>query len=247
MDSAYLEPIDANLPDVEMARRVADDDRSALRALMRRHNQTLFRTARSIVKDDAEAEDAVQEAWLRAYGAIGTYRGDAKLSTWLTRIVVNEALGRLRMRARTAHVIRIDGVEGGADAEYPRGDASASEPERPERAAMRSEMRSLLETAIDALPVAFRTVFVLRAVEEMTVEEAAAILGIPEATVRTRFFRARGLLREALAREIDFALDDAFAFAGARCGRIVASVLDRLDHWASWQCPMSRDTHSLEN
>jgi RNA polymerase sigma-70 factor (ECF subfamily) len=240
----------ADITDLELARRIAADDRAALRLLMRRHNQTLFRTARSIVKDDAEAEDAVQEAWLRAYGAIDTYRGDARLSTWLTRIVVNEALGRLRKRKRADRVIQQEGLDGAdldAAADAAVMAANDNAPERPERAAMRSEMRRVLEDAIDALPDTFRTVFVLRAVEEMDVEEAAAVLGIPDATVRTRFFRARGLLREALAREIDFHVEDAFAFAGARCDRIVARVLDRLGNWARWRCLISRDQSSEEN
>lgn len=218
------------LPDLELARRVAADDWGALRTLMRRHNQMLYRTARSILKDDAEAEDAVQDAYLRAYQAMGDFRGEAKLSTWLVRIVVNEAIGRVRKRKRTAEIIRMDAdldpdreSAGGSD-----GDSAAGQPER---SAMRAEARRMLEQSIDALPDAFRTVFLLRAVEEMTVEEVAAALRIPEPTVRTRFFRARSLLRESLAREFDVALDDAFSFAGARCDRIVAGVLARLEHW----------------
>jgi RNA polymerase sigma-70 factor (ECF subfamily) len=236
----------AELTDIELARRIADDDRGALRLLMRRHNQTLFRTARSIVKNDAEAEDAVQDAWLRAYGAMDKYRGDAKLSTWLTRIVVNEAIGRLRKDKRAADVIDADSdIDAAADSAGMAANENA--PERPERAAMRAEMRRVLEDAIDALPDAFRTVFVLRAVEEMDVEEAAAVLGIPDATVRTRFFRARGMLREALARDLDFTIEDTFAFAGARCDRIVARVLARLGDWASWRCLMTRVQQPEEN
>lgn len=216
------------LADSEIARRIAAGDRGVLQQLMRRHNQTLFRTARSILKDDAEAEDAVQEAYLLAYRAMGGFRGDAKLSTWLVRIVVNESIGRRRKRDRRAEVIELNG---GSEAN---GDAMQagmreSSPEQPDRAALRKEMRRILEAGIDRLPDAFRSVFVLREVEEMTVEEAAACLGIPQATVRTRHFRAKSLLREALAREIDFSLEDAFSFAGARCDRIVADVLRRLE------------------
>jgi len=216
-----------DLPDTEIARRIALGDQDAFKLLMRRYNQTLYRTARSILKDDAEAEDVVQEAYMLAYGAMGAFRGDAKLSTWLIRIVVNEAIARSRKRSRRAEIIQLSGE--------PEPEASAVEvnmndtaPEQPEHAALRAESRRLLEAKIDALPDAFRTVFVLRALEELTVEETAATLGIPEATVRTRYFRARGLLREALAREIDFAYGDAFGFAGARCDRIVAGVLERL-------------------
>ena len=227
MRQAALESMHRGLPDSEIARRVAAGDEDAFRLLMRRHNQTLYRTARSILRDDAEAEDAVQEAYLLAYGAIGKFRGDAKLSTWLVRIVVNEAIARSRKRARSAEVIRIDAdVERGSEP----GEVNMSETpqEQPEQGVLRAEIRRLLEKKIDELPDVFRTVFVLRALEEMTVEETAAVLDIPEATVRTRFFRGRSLLREAIAREIDFTFEDAFAFAGERCDRITDGVLARL-------------------
>ena len=229
MNSTAGKRIEKDLPDVEMARRIGAGDRDALRQLMRRYNQTLYRTARSILKDDAEAEDAVQEAYILAYRAMGGFRGDAKLSTWLVRIVVNESIGRARKRSRRAEVIQLNGsMEQNDDAaEVPMNEASS---EQPERAVMRAEMRRLLEAKIDQLPDGFRTVFVLRALEEMTVDEAAVCLGIPPATVRTRYFRAKGLLREALAREIDFSFGDAFAFAGERCDSIVAGVLARLEN-----------------
>jgi RNA polymerase sigma-70 factor (ECF subfamily) len=201
---------------------------------MRRHNQLLYRTARSILRDDAEAEDALQDAYLQAYRAIGQFRADAKLATWLTRIVINEAIARSRKSSRRAEIIRL-----GGDKEW---DNQAAEenmtegiPEQPECAASRAETRRLLERKIDELPDAFRTVFVMRAVEDMTVEEVAVRLEIPEATVRTRFFRARSLLREALSREMDFALEEVFSFAGARCDRIVAGVLSRLADSSSKQ------------
>jgi RNA polymerase sigma-70 factor (ECF subfamily) len=215
------------LADAEIARRVAAGDHVAFELLMRRYNRTLYRTARSILKDDAEAEDTVQEAYLLAYRGMDKFRGDAKLSTWLTRIVVNEAIARSRKSSRRAEIIRLDG-ETKWDSEAAEENMNGATPEQPERAALRAETRCLLEKKIDQLPDAFRTVFMLRAVEEMTVEEAAACLGIPEATVRTRFFRARSLLREALSREIDFAFEDVFSFDGERCDRIVAGVLARL-------------------
>lgn len=228
MHAASVTTTDKDLSDVEIARRIAAGDRDAFRLLMRRYNQTLYRTARSILKDDAEAEDAVQEAYLHAYRAMGKFRGDAKLSTWLVRIVVNESIGRMRKRNRSAEIIHIDNdVDLDSDAtEVTMNDGMSAQPER---AALRSETRRLLEKVIDTLPNAFRTVFVLRAIEEMSVEETATALDIPEATVRTRFFRAKGLLREALSREVDFAYEDAFAFAGDRCDRIVAGVLAQLD------------------
>jgi len=221
----------STLSDPELAQRITAGDQNAFELLMRRHNQMLYRTARSILKDDAEAEDALQEAYLLAFRAIGSFRGDSKLSTWLVRIVANEALGRLRRRVRSAQIIRIDPTDSalGEDAEAAEAPMNESAPEQPERAALRAETRRLLEAKIDLLPDAFRTVFVLRALEELSVEETAAALDIPEATVRSRFFRAKGLLREALSREIDFAFDDAFAFDGERCDRIVAAVMARLD------------------
>lgn len=227
MQTVPIKKAGENLTDGELAQRIAAGDLDALQILMRRHNQTLYRTARSILKDDAEAEDAVQESYLLAYRAINKFRGDAKLATWLVRIVVNESIGRMRKRKRRAEVIELSGdsAQHGEDTEVNMNEVS---PEQPEHAALRMETRRLLEAKIDQLPDAFRTVFVLRALEEMSVEEAATCLDIPEATVRTRYFRARGLLREALAREIDFSFESAFSFAGDRCDRIVAGVLERL-------------------
>jgi len=197
----------------------------AFEQLMREHNRLLFRAARAILRDDAEAEDAVQEAWLRAYRSLDGFRGDAKLSSWLVRIVVNEALGRLRKRARRAEVVPLHG--GAAEGER-QPEVAMHEHDGPEHLTGRGEIRRLLEAKIDALPEAFRVVFVLRAVQELSVEEAAAALQIPEATVRTRFFRARSLLREALSQEIDLAFGGAFDIGGRRCDRIVAGVMARL-------------------
>ncbi|MEY8875963.1 MAG: RNA polymerase sigma factor [Leptothrix sp. (in: b-proteobacteria)] len=211
--------------DTELATRAAAGDTAAFERIMRRHNRLLFRTARSILKSDAETEDALQEAYLRAWRAIGSFRAEARLSTWLVRIVINEALGRRRRRG--AQVLALDAT---IDLEnLALEDTMEGNPEhRPERGALRSEVRQLMEARIDALPEAFRTVFMLRAVEELSVEEVAAALGLPESTVRTRFFRARGLLREGLARDLDLAMADAFSFDGARCDRIVAGVMARL-------------------
>jgi RNA polymerase sigma-70 factor (ECF subfamily) len=214
------------LSDLELAHCIASGDKGAFELLMRRNNQMLYRTARSILKD--EAEDAVQDAYLLAYRGMSGFRGEAKLSTWLVRIVVNEAIARARKRSRGAEIIQLSG-ETQEDGEAVGGTMNETLPEQPEHAARRAQTRRLLETKIDELPDAFRTVFVLRALEELSVEETAVALGIPEATVRTRFFRARGLLREALSKEIDLAYGDAFAFAGARCDRIVAGVMARLE------------------
>lgn len=211
-------------PEAELISRAAGGDGVAFEAIMRRHNQLLFRTARSIMQNDAEAEDVVQDAYLRAWRALGNYRAESKLSTWLVRITTNEALGRLRRKS--AQIIPLEAAMTSHESEA--RTALTDEPERsPEQSMMRVQMRKLLEARIDLLPEAFRTVFMLRAIEEMSVEEIAEALEIPEATVRTRFFRARSLLRESLAQEIDAGLNDVFAFAGARCDRIVTGVLER--------------------
>ena len=227
MKTAALAVPDSSTPDPELARLTAAGDVAAFRLLMKRHNQALFRTARAILRDDSEAEDAVQEAWLLAYRALGTFRGDAKLSTWLVRIAVNESLGRLRRNRRSAEVIPMS-VDDMSDNPVHDNTPDDNPAAAPELQAMRGEVRKLIESRIDALPDAFRTVFVLRAVQELSVEETAQALGIPEATVRTRFFRARSLLRESLSRAMDSGVETAFEFLGERCDRIAEAVLAKL-------------------
>ena len=217
--------LSATTPDAELAARAAAGDTRAFERVMRRYNQLLFRTARGILRSDVDTEDALQEAYLLAWRAIGTYRGEAKLSTWLVRIVIHQAFARLRRKS--AQVIPLDTAMEPIDPEL--REALEDDPDRgPERRAQREEMRRLIESRIDLLPESFRVVFMLRAVEEMSVEEVATALELPEATVRSRFFRARGLLRESLSRDVDVAIGDAFSFAGERCDRIVAGVLVRI-------------------
>ena len=227
MQTSTISHSEKNPSGTDIVRRVVAGERNAFELLMRRYNRVLYRTARSIVKNDAEADDVLQEAYLRAFQALPAFRGESSLATWLTRIVINEGIARTRKSARRAEIIDINGdVEWdnlGAEAEM-----SQAKVEQPEEAALRGEARRLIEAKIDSLPDAFRTVFMLRALEEMSVEETAACLNIPEATVRTRYFRARGMLREALSREIDHGLEAAFSFDGARCDRIVANTLARL-------------------
>lgn len=228
MPATLTTPAAGRPDDADIALRIASGDHHAFELMMRQYNRPLYRTARSILRDDAEAEDVLQEAYLLAYRGIGKYRGESSLATWLTRIVVNEAIARSRKTSRRAQIIRLDG-DADADIDNGESDMHDATQEQPEQAAIRAEARRLLERKIDALPENFRTVFVLRAVEEMTVEETASCLGIPDATVRTRFFRARSMLRESLSRELDLAMDGVFGFDGARCDRIVAGVLARLD------------------
>jgi RNA polymerase sigma-70 factor (ECF subfamily) len=218
--------------DAELVARIERRDQLAFEILMRRNNSKLFRVARAIVKDDAEAEDALQDAYLEAYRRMDGFRGESQLATWLTRIVINQALMRLRRQKRDRVVVPF---AAGASPERPDRirDVADARIESPPDATMRAEVRRMLERRIDELPVAFRTVFVMREVEDLTVEETAASLSIPAATVRTRLFRARALLREALARDMDSATVEVFQFDGERCDRIVAVVLARVRATAS--------------
>lgn len=217
--------VSADAPDLELAFRAASGDEVAFEAIMRRNNRLLFRTARAILKSDMDAEDVVQQAYLQAWQALENFRADAKLSTWLVRIVVNEALGQLRRRQLKIVPLESEMTSTQQmDADWQQDDMDRS----PDRTAMRSELRQIMEARIDMLPDDFRRVFMLRGVEEMSVEEVAQILSIPEATVRTRFFRARSMLREGLSQDLDMALSDAFTFDGERCNRIVSLVRAQL-------------------
>jgi RNA polymerase sigma factor (sigma-70 family) len=204
--------------------RIGARDRSAFELLMRRHNRRLYRLARATLRDAAEAEDALQEAYLSAYRSIGQFRGDSSLSTWLSRLVLNECLGRMRRQARRDNIVPM--VPSSAESEHQIMNTASAD--TPDKALIRTEMRAMLERKLDELPQAFRAVFVLRCVEEMSVEETAQCLDIPEATVRSRHFRARSMLRESLAQDIDLAERDLFEFGGLNCDRIVARVLSRL-------------------
>lgn len=208
---------ETTVDDAELARRIAGHDEAAFECVMRRNNAALYRVARAILKNEADAEDVLQESYLAAYRHMGEFRAEAKLSTWLTRIVVNQALGRRRSRDRAGTVVPFSEPE-----ELDQADSS------PEQSTTRAEFRRLLERKIEALPLAFRTVYVLRDIDELSGAETAECLSITEATVRSRLFRARGLLRESLSRELDMAAADIFHFGGEHCDRIVAGVLARL-------------------
>jgi RNA polymerase sigma factor (sigma-70 family) len=211
--------------DSTIARQVAAGDRAAFALIMRRYNRRLYRLARATLRDDAEAKDALQEAYLSAYRTIGQFRGDAALSTWLTRIVMNECLARKRRAARRQNVVSIVSWESAMEPVAEVADPQA----RPEHAFARAQMRGVLERKVSELPEIFRVVFVLRSVEELSVEETAQCLGIPEQTVRSRHFRAKGLLRESLARDVDLAERDLFDFQGSSCDAMVTSVLAHLE------------------
>ena len=216
------------LDDLALARRFAARDPAAVRLVTGRNNQRLYRAAWSILKSRPDAEDAVQSAYLRALSAAGDFEGRSSLSTWLTRIVINEALGRRRAAKR-----RLASLDGGSVAildEYRdklmRGSTTTTGPA--DSTLAREQIRSMLEQAIARLPEPFRLVFVLREVEGFSVEEAAEALGVAAATVKTRLFRARRRLQEELAPELKSALTGAFPFAGADCEAMTERVLAAL-------------------
>lgn len=214
------QPETSSTADTALAARAATGDATAFELIMRRHNRMMFRAARAILRDDGEAEDAVQEAYVRAYRALAGFRGEARLSTWLTRIAVNEALGRRRQRRESPL------------ADVPPDDVAAALPQgsptTPEEASMRKELGEVLEAAVDRLPESYRTVLMLRAVEGLSERDTADILGIAVPLVKVRLFRARRLLRQALESRFESGLGEVFAFDGARCDRIVAAVRARL-------------------
>jgi RNA polymerase sigma-70 factor (ECF subfamily) len=204
---------------VELARQGGEN---AVRALVGRHNQRLFRVARAIVRDDAEAEDVVQEAYVRALTRLGAFRGEARFSTWLTRIALNEALGRARRRQRSSGLALPDA--GGGVIVFP-----GSPPAPTADAELgRKQVGALLEAAVDALPEAFRIVFVLREVEGMSTEDTAAQLGLNPATVKTRLHRARRLMRATIEARLSTTFAGLFPFDGERCAGMADKVIERL-------------------
>jgi RNA polymerase sigma-70 factor (ECF subfamily) len=212
------------MDDVSLAQLITARDAQAVRFVTTRNNQRMFRAAWSILKHRADAEDAVQTAYLRAFAAIEGFEGRSSLSTWLTRIVINEALGR--KRAANRRRAQLDGSSVTVLDDYReklmRGSTSGTSPETE---IARTQVRRLLEEAISALPAGFRLVFVLREIEGMTVEATAEALGLKPATVKTRFLRARRRLQEALAPELSAAFADSFAFAGGDCESLTERVV----------------------
>ena len=213
----------ATLSDSELASRIAARDVAAVRLVTGRNNQRLFRTAWSILKDRSEAEEAVQDGYLKAFGAIGTFAGRSSLSTWLTRIVVNEALARRARGQKRSQLLNQESVV--VLEEYREKLMAGSVTQSPEKALMRRQIAKLLETAIARLPDAFRPVFVLREIEGLSVEDTAEALQIPEETVKTRLFRARRRLQKELDPELCDALAETFPFAGADCEALTNRVI----------------------
>jgi len=225
--SAVPIPDYAALDDAALVALVRQGRRDAFRHIMQRCNQRLFRVARAVLGDDAEAEDALQESYLRAYRKLADFRGDAALLTWLTSIVLNEARGRLRKRRTMVGLDQVDEAPMDTPQIIPFPSRYGSED--PAVDAARLQVRRLLEQAIDQLPEAFRTVYMLRDVEQCTVEETAAQLAIKPETVKTRLHRARRQLRATLHGTLAATLGDAFPFMGQRCARVTEAVMARLD------------------
>ena len=216
----------AALDDMALARLCGTRDREALRHLISTNNQRLFRTAWSILKDRNEAEEAVQATYLNAFAAIDNFEGRSSLSTWLTRIAVNEALGRMRAQRRRRIRLESDGVA--LIETYRERLAQASAVPAPDASVAREQLRLLIERAVADLPDIFRSVFVLREVEGLSIEETAEALAIPTATVKTRLLRARRKLQQALAPEVKGALTGSFPFAGADCAALTERVLAQI-------------------
>lgn len=232
MPAPHLQPVPvtaaaAAASDVQLALSAAAGNATAFETIVRRHNRLLFRTARGVVADDAEAQDVVQETYLRAFTNLHAYRGDSALGTWLARIAINVALSTQRRKGR---LVQLDarGDEGDAPELEDAMPAQTTDSDAPDAAAHRHEIRELLQAAIAELPVIYRSVFMLRAVEELSVEETALCLGVSEDVVKTRFLRARAMLRERLALRVEGAAADTFAFAGARCDAVLAHVMAEL-------------------
>lgn len=212
----------AGLVDIDLVARAAAGDAGAFAELMRRYNRKLYRTARAITLDNGEAEDVVQEAWTRAYAHIEDFRNESAISSWLVRIVLNEALGRKRRARPTVELDETNEHQMSSIIMFPNCGLD------PEGSLSRMQVQHLLEQAIDALAPEFRAVFVLRDVEEMSGAEVAQQLGIPEATVKTRLHRARALMRRELEKNVLVALSDVFPFAGARCKELTDRVMARI-------------------
>jgi RNA polymerase sigma-70 factor (ECF subfamily) len=213
------------LRDSELLERARKGDAAAFDILIRRHDKHLYRIARSVLAEDQEAEDAVQESYIRAFTGLGDFRGTASLRTWLTRIVLNEAI---RRRRRRRPMVDLDALHAAQERMRRPIHSLTARDRDPESAAAQSQIQKVLEKAIDSLPAAFRVVFVMRDVEEFSTADTAKLLGIREETVKTRLHRARRMLRESLGAQLASAVKDVFPFEKPRCDALVQRLLDQL-------------------
>jgi RNA polymerase sigma-70 factor (ECF subfamily) len=230
-DGAIMRPAQApqsgsvGITEAELVARARARDESAFRSIMGANNRRLYRLARSILRNDSEAEDVVQEAYVLAFTHLEDFRSDSSLATWLARIAMNEALGRLRRRRPGVEWSTLPpGTLEAQIIQFPHSGAS----EDPEKSMAQREIQRVVEHAIDELPEAFRIVFITRVIEGMNVEETAEILGLKPETVKTRLHRARAMLRDNVENKIGPVVMDAFPFAGKRCERLTGAVLKRL-------------------
>jgi RNA polymerase sigma-70 factor (ECF subfamily) len=219
------QPALAVLDDAELVRRTLALDPEAFRVIMQRHNRRLYRIARSVLRNNSDAEDAMQEAYVSAFTHLASYRGESGLAAWLSRIVMNEALGRLRQNRPSVDLATLESPANKAEIiQFPRSAPN----DDPERTMAQRQILQLVEQATDDLPETYRLVFVTRVIEGMSVEETAELLGIKPETVKTRLHRARQLVRDQLDKQIGPVLMDAFPFAGRRCERMTDAVMKRL-------------------
>jgi RNA polymerase sigma-70 factor, ECF subfamily len=214
-----------DMRDAELLGRARGGDADAFAALVRRHDRYLYRVARSVLRDEVEAEDVVQQTFLKAFTKLVKFRGDANLRTWLTRIAMNDAIRRLRGRRLLVELGELDSAK-----ERARSDAylSGLAGSTPEGEAARNQIRNLLERAIDDLPPAFRAILIMRDVEGVSADEIANVLGIKPETVRTRLHRARSRLRETLGKELGTMLKDVFPFERPRCDALIGRLLSQV-------------------
>lgn len=215
------------LSDEELVNLARQGGENAIRLLVRRNNRRLFRVARAVVRDDPEAEDIVQETYLSAFTKLDSFRGHSRFSTWLTRIALNEALGRARKQRPSAELAELDicdGCNGGSVIMFP----TSLKPPGADAELARKQVRDLLEKTIDELPDPFRLVFILRDVEEMSIQDTAIQLSLKPETVKTRLHRARRLVRLAVERQLSATFSELFPFDGVRCQRMADRVIDRL-------------------
>ena len=217
----------AGVTDTKLVRRALARDEAAVRTIIKAHNRRLYRLARGILRNDGEAEDVVQETYVRAFTHLKDFRGDSSLSTWLSRIAMNEALGRLRRQRPSVELSSLpQGVLEAQIIQFPLTSAA----DDPEKSMAQREIQHVVEGAIDELPEPFRIVFITRVLEGMNVEETADILDLKPETVKTRLHRARAMLRDNVERKIGPVVMEAFPFAGRRCDRLTAAVLKQLGY-----------------
>lgn len=217
---------DSTLPDAEIVKRVRAGERALFEILMRRHNQRLYRAARAVLKDETEVEDVMQQAYINAFTHLHQFEERSQFSTWLTRITLNEAFGRRRKMRQSESMTRVPSDAGEDPGEFM--DTITSPQPDPERQAYAQELHRLLEAAVDTLPEAYRTVFMLRDVEGLSTSETGEGLGLGEEAVKTRLHRARAMIRRAVTAQMGEVAAGAFQFQAPRCDRVVAAVLARI-------------------